>query len=262
MPSERLGSQIKDASLVKKMDVRHAAADQGGECVQVTVGALWCTHYSGSVRALKYRRLRYAYRAPAFFADESLRSGMSVEFLRFDADFETRDVDGSTSALAETVDIVYVSCHGTTGNHGYSAILCSSDWLPAAAGTGASRPVVIVFDTCDLIDLGDPAWRRHWQVPTVGAGLRLLLGFSSPATVGEATSLRGRAFVENLARGDTFVDAWTGAIVRTRYQGTDQAVALAFGDSAQDASSVLRTASLLAMPAPRASLSPIVVRYP
>lgn len=230
--------------------------------MSVTVGAVWCTNFSGALRAVRHRRLRYAYRAPAFFADEALRSGMTIEFLRFDADFETRDVDGTTNALAESVDVLYLTSHGQTGGKGYSAILHSSDWLPATTGFGQTRPVVAVFDTCDLLDPSDPNWKVHWEVSTAGTALRLLLGFSSKATVGQATSVRGRAFVKNLAAGDTFVDAWTSAVLKTRYQGTDQPVAVAFGDSANDASTIISSASVAAMPGPRTSATPKVDRYP
>jgi hypothetical protein len=230
--------------------------------VTLRVGAAWCTHFSGVVRSAKHRRLRYAYRAPAFFADESLRSGMEIAFLRFDADFETRDLDGTVGNLAQAADVLYISSHGKTANTGFSAILHSSDWLPAVAGTGGTRPVVAVFDTCDLIDPADPAWNRHWEVSTIGLGLRLVLGFSTPATLSQATSIRGRAFVSNLVAGQTFVDAWEAAVVRTSYQGTDRPVAIGLGDSSQDASAVVNTSSLASMPGPRTQATPTAVKSP
>jgi hypothetical protein len=231
--------------------------------VTLTVGTGWSTHFSGTFRAMLRRRLRYAYRAPAFFADESLRSGWTVKFVRFDGEFELDDLDGTRNALAESVELLYIASHGTTGANGYSAILHGTDWFPAALGTGGKRPVVSVFDTCDLLDPNEPNWRTHWEKPSVGKALRLVLGFSSPATCGQATTVRGRAFVENLvAHRQNFVDAWTNAIVATSYQGTDHPVAIAFGDTAADARQIIANASLASIPAPRIANQPTVERFP
>lgn len=230
--------------------------------MSVAAGAAWCTYFSGTLRGLKFRRLRYAYRAPSFFTDEWLRAGQAIEFLRFDDNFETSSLDGSTDALAQTVDLLYVTSHGTNNSSGYRAILHGSDWKPALSGFGSERPTVVVFDTCDLLDGSDPAWSKPWEVSSVGLALRLVLGFSTPATIGQATSIRGRAFVQNLVAGHSFVDAWTGAVIPTSYQGTDQPVAIAFGDSSADASSVLSSASLTSMPAPRTVAVPTVIRFP
>ena len=227
-----------------------------------TAGTAWSTHFSGTLRALRHRRLRYAYRAPSFFADEWLRAGFDISFLRFDESFELEDVDGTRDALAQTVDLLYVSSHGSSDNSGYRAILHGSDWVPALGGFGATKPAVAVFDTCDLLDARDQKSLTAWEVASVGLGLRLVLGFSTPATVGQATSLRGRAFVKNLVAGDSFVDAWAGAVIPTSYQGTDEPVAIALGDSQSDATSVLYHASLTAMPAPRNMPVPTAVTFP
>jgi hypothetical protein len=186
-----------------------------------------------------------------------------VKFVRFDGEFELGDLNGTRDALAESVDLLYIASHGTTGANGYSAILHGTDWFPAALGTGGQRPVVAVFDTCDLLDPNDPNWRTHWEKASVGKALRLVLGFSSPATCGQATTVRGRAFVENLfTHHQNFVDAWDNAIRATRYQGTDHPVAIAFGDDAADARQIIQNASLTAIPGPRNANQPTVERFP
>jgi hypothetical protein len=62
--------------------------------------------------------------------------------------------------------------------------------------------------------------------------------------------LRGRAFAENLLKGQTFVDAWFAAVSATTPL-YNKAIAIGIGETPGDASSVLRTASLAAMPGPR-----------
>lgn len=230
--------------------------------MSLSVGACWCTHFSGVSGLLWYRRLRYAYRAPAFFIDRMIGRGAGIEFLRFDDKVSAADLDGASSQLATDVDILYVSSHGATDSSGYRVVLHSGEWRPVLGGLGHENPAVIVFDTCDLVDLSDPTWASLWEHSTVGKALRIVLGFSSPATVSQATSIRGLAFVDNLERGDTFADAWMGAIYSTRYQGTDIPVVLGFGDDQHDAHSALNNASLSAMPGPRMQTIPTVVRYP
>ena len=228
----------------------------------VSAGAGWCTHFSGTRRVLRHRRLRYAYRAPSFFADEWLRGGNRIEFLRFDESVDACDFDGTQAALAEHVDVLYIATHGSNNAAGYRTILHGSDWEPALGGFGPNGPSVVIFDTCDLVSLSNRNWNVPWEVPTVGRALRLVLGFSTPATVGQATSVRGRGFVQNLLAGDTFVDAWMGCIVGTSYQGTDQPVAIAFGDSATDARTVLVSARLNNIPGARGNTIPTTLRYP
>ena len=75
------------------------------------VGVAWSTHFPGNgwLGTLRYRRLRYAYRAPSFVAEGMTGGGNVLSFLRFDEGLTRPDLDGTTNALARGVDFFYVS---------------------------------------------------------------------------------------------------------------------------------------------------------
>jgi Family of unknown function (DUF6345) len=219
------------------------------------VGVGWSTFFKRPwTRQLLYPRLRYAYRAPSFFLTYAA-SVRAVEFVRFDEALAVDDLDGTNTSLAESVDVLYLSGHGECGGGTYKAILHSGDW-PPSNGIGFTGPVVAVFDTCDLVDLNNPSWDTHWRSSTVGPALRLLLGFASVATVSQASSIRGDAFARNVEAGVPIAEAWLKAVHGTAPLGADLGIAIAFGDDAADAASILHTARIDALPGPRAAVAP------
>ncbi len=129
----------------------------------LSVGVGWSSHFKRSWRkSLLYRKLRYAYRAPAFFAEAMLADGANIKILRFDEALAAADLDGTSGQLAESVELFYCASHGEYKTHSYSLILHDADWKPCAMGLGTNRLAVAVFDTCDLLDLHDPVWPNQW----------------------------------------------------------------------------------------------------
>jgi hypothetical protein len=225
---------------------------------KLSIGVGWSSHFKRTgVQSLFYRKLRYAYRAPAFFLEAMLADNAHIKFLRFDEALLPADLDGSPNQLAESVDLVYFASHGEYRAHSYSLILHGSDWKPCAKGLGTSSLSVAVFDTCDLLDLNDPAWNDPW-VSSVGLHLRLLLGFASPATVATDSTARGKAFAAKIISGDPLGPAWLEAVHGTAYAGADLGVAIGFGDDAADADWALHRMTLADLPRPRNSSSPPV----
>src|SRR5258708_8380206 len=191
---------------------------------KLSVGVGWSSHFKRSgLKSLLYRKLRYAYRAPAFFAEAMLGHGANIKLLRFDEALISADLDGTSAPLAESVDLFYCVSHGEYKAASYSLILHNGDWKPCANGLGTNRLAVAVFDTCDLLDLRDPAWPNQW-VSSVGPHLRLLLGFASPATVATDSTARGKAFARKIISGDPIGPAWLEAAHGTAYAGADLGV--------------------------------------
>lgn len=216
------------------------------------VGIGWSTHFPGGgwLNKVRYRRLRYAYRAPAFVAEGMVTDGSVLSFLRFDEALTASDLDGTTDALAGAVDFFYVASHGTCATPGqYKLILHSGEWAVSGADLGSSGPSVATFDTCDLVDLTDPGWVSPWL--TAGPSLRLLLGFASPATVAQNSTLRGLEFATKILAGDPVAPSWLQAVHQNSYAGTDLAVAIAFGDDIADADWALHDMTLADLPSPR-----------
>jgi Family of unknown function (DUF6345) len=225
----------------------------------VSVGIGWSTHFPGGglIRKLKYRRLRYAYRAPAFVAEAMVADGSTLGFLNFDERLKVADLDGTNQALACSVDFLYVASHGEyTSSSTYKLILHTGEWPVSGSDLGAGAPSVAAFDTCDLLDLNDPQWPTAWQ--TAGSSLRLLLGFASPATVAADSTLRGRVFAEKILAGDPIGPAWLQAVHGNSYLDTDLGVAVGFGDSLDGADWALHDMTLSDLPKPRYGGSPII----
>jgi hypothetical protein len=183
-------------------------------------------------------------------------AGDNVGFIHFDEMLKVDDLDGTAGAIAKSVDVLYLAGHGACAHGRFQAILYDRDWEPARSGLGDERPVVVIFDMCDLVDLKRDGWQVPWMGASVGLGLRLLLGFSSLATVTAASSLRGSAFAEELSAGEPIADAWLAAVDNTVSPGLDVAIAIGLGDDEADANSVLNTATLANLPGPRAQHSP------
>lgn len=223
---------------------------------KLSIGIGWSSHFQRpGLQSLFYRKLRYAYRAPALFMEAMLADNARIKFLRFDEDLLPVDFDGTSDQLAESVDLVYFASHGEYRAHSYSLILHGADWKPCTKGLGTSSLSVAVFDTCDLLDLNDSAWQSSW-VSSVGPHLRLLLGFASPATVATDSTARGRAFAAKIIGGDPLGPAWLQAVHGTAYAGADLGVAIGFGDDAADADWALHDMTLVDLPRRRKSSSP------
>ena len=221
----------------------------------VRVGVGWATHFSRSgIKRLQYRRLRYAYRAPSFFLQGMIARGDNLEFVEFDEDLTSTDLNGP-AALAPQVDVLYIASHGMTSNSGYQLALHGEDWTLMASTFGSTGPAVVIFDTCNLVDLRRNKWEDDWRTSAIGSALRLVLGFSSPATVSQPTSIRGSAFATELDRLPV-AEAWYASIQSTSYVGTDRPFAIAFGEDDNDAQNILDTARIDALPGPRTSAIP------
>jgi hypothetical protein len=236
----------------------HFAEDRGqhrrGKMVKV--GAVWCGFYKrpGFLSGLKYRALPHANRGPSLFLHTMRDAGHEIDLLSCDeslelTDFSTAQTRYGSQRIHESADIFYLMTHGLFDANGYRACLCDKDWWPSATGLGNGNTVVAVFDTCFLIDSA-LKWQAIWGAASLGPTLRLMLGFDNLAGADRGTALRGRAFAENLLKGQTFVDAWFAAVSATTPL-YNKAIAIGIGETPGDASSVLRTASLAAMPGPR-----------
>ena len=244
--------QVVPASMPKPEEV--AASTQR----RVSIGIGWSSHFERpGLLSFRYRKLRYAYRAPSFFLEAILANQAEVKFLRFDEELVHEDLDGTSGKIGESADLVYFASHGEYKAHGYSLALHDADWQPCAKGLGTGSLSVAVFDTCDLVDLNDTSWRDAW-ISSVGAHLRLLLGFASPATVAPDSTVRGKAFAEEIIAGNPIGHAWLDAVHENAYPGADVAVAIAFGVDTADAQWALREMTLGDLPCPRSSPSPIV----
>jgi Family of unknown function (DUF6345) len=183
-------------------------------------------------------------------------AGHDVEFLFCDEELALSSLDGTKRFLQDGVDILYVMTHGNFGTQGYAVELNASQWLPAVTGIGTgtgSRLSVAIFDTCHLIN-SSQNWESEWtKHRALGNSLRLILGFEGTVAIDQGSALRGKAFADELLSGKTFVDAWLVATDATiKYDPQyKMAVAIGIGDTAQDASAIITTASLAHMPAAR-----------
>jgi hypothetical protein len=234
-----------------------------GQANKRTIGVGWSTYFSrpGIFSRFTYYSLKFTYRSPAFFADAMLRGGNQSNFVRFDDDLRVEELDGTTDALAERVDIVYLCSHGEYRKGNYQVDLHARDWMPFKSGLGHQGPRIVVFDTCHLVDLGS-TWPPPWTQGQVGPALRFVLGFASEATVCSGSpSQRGRVFALNLLKGDPIADAWLDAVVTTRFSNiTEVPIAIAFGDDDLDAQAVLNQATWDTLPGPRTGTKPVVVK--
>jgi hypothetical protein len=179
-------------------------------------------------------------------------AGHEIQFLICDDLLQLADLDGTSRRLQNDVQLLYVMTHGEFKNTGYEVCLHSADWVPGTTGIGQNNLAVAVFDTCGLIDKSSiPNWQAVWRTANVGPTVRLLLGFDGPVLIDRASGLRGKAFAENLLSGNTFADAWIGAVHSTVPSSSGKAVAIGIGDHAAGAQNILDTASISFMPSPR-----------
>lgn len=219
----------------------------------VRIGAAWSTDFKHPLRRRIFFRLRYSYRAPDFFVARMVKASAPVAFVAFDEGLTLDRLSGATTRIQEDVDIMYLSTHGSCTNGLYRAHLHANDWIPTQHGLGKKGPAIIVFDTCNLIDLKDPTWINHWRGNTVGPALRLVLGFAGPADSGKEPSRRGDGFAREMLRGRPVAQAWLRAVHQTSVsnEDIDCGIAIALGDSPSDAKHVLDHIGLGNWPGPR-----------
>lgn len=222
----------------------------------MNIGAVWCGFYNrpGVLSGLKYRALPHANRGPSLFLHTMRDAGHQVGLLSCDeslelTDFSLAQARYGSEKIHESAEIFYLMTHGLFDGKGYRACLCDKDWWPSVTGFGGGNTVVTVFDTCFLID-SSLSWQAIWASANPNLTLRLMLGFDNLAAADRATALRGKAFAENLLKGQTFVDAWFAAVSATT-PVYNKAIAIGIGDTPGDAMHMLQTASLAAMPGPR-----------
>ncbi len=155
----------------------------------IRIGVGWSTDFPRPwPNQINYRPLRAAYRAPSFFLESMLGGGSVVGFIKFDEQLQIEQLVGSSASLGARINVLYLVSHGENHNGQYQLDLHKGDWSPAVSGIGDISPTVIVFDTCDLVDLESPNWATYWQSPKIPKTLRIVFGFSSQATVTEETS--------------------------------------------------------------------------
>lgn len=231
--------------------------DGKGAVLHVTSG--WCTYFSRPFpRNFQYRRLRFAYRAPSFFLAEMSAAGHRVGYLGFDEALElVRGSDQDNHEIAR-LDLMWITTHGEFRQNGYQFDLHKADLQLNEAQLGFGDPTILILDTCDAVDLLDREWRELWA-NAVGPNLRLVLGFSTPATVSETTSIRGRAFAQRALHGEPLASAWVDVATSTAYPGTDRAIAFALGDGRDDALSTLSETTLGNLPPARIGGTPTIV---
>lgn len=196
--------------------------------------------------------LRTSYRAPSFFVERMAGANSPVGFVRFDEGLTLDRLSGTTARIQEDVDIMYLSTHGRCSKGLYIAHLHANDWIPTKHGLGQRGPAIIVFDTCDLVDLTKPSW-SNWQGSMVGPALRLVLGFAGPADAGKKPSRRGDGFAREMLKGRPVAQAWLTAVHQTSisHADYDYGIAIALGDSPSDAQHVLDNVTLGNWPGPR-----------
>jgi hypothetical protein len=224
--------------------------------IGMNVGAVWCGFYNrpGLLSSLRYRALPHANRGPSLFLHVMRDAGHEVALLSCDeslelTDFSTAQARYGSEKIHESAEIFYLMTHGLFDGKGYRACLFDKDWWPSATGLGGGKTAVTVFDTCFLID-SSLNWQAIWTGANPSPTLRLMLGFDNLAGADRGTALRGKAFAENLLKGQTFVDAWFAAVSSTT-PIYNKAIAIGIGETPADAQHVLQTASLAAMPGPR-----------
>lgn len=217
------------------------------------IGAAWSTDFKHPLRRRLFFRLRYSYRAPDFFVARMVKAGAPVAFVAFDEGLTLNRLSGTTAQIEDDVDIMYLSTHGSCTNGLYRAHLQANDWIPTQHGLGRNGPAIIVFDTCNLVDLKDRNWINHWRGSTVGPALRLVLGFAGPADAGRKPSRRGDGFAREMLKGRPVAQAWLTAVHQTSvsYEDIDHGIAIALGDSPSDAQHVLDNSCLGNWPGPR-----------
>lgn len=220
------------------------------------IGILWASYFKRSFLG-RLPSLNNAYRPPSLFASRMRDAGHELQFLFCDDMLEICDLDGTSRKLQDDVDLLYIMTHGEFLSGGYEASLHVSNWVPATTGIGDQKLQVIVFDTCELLNTASITnWQAVWRSAKLGEHVRLLLGFDGPVAIDAASALRGKAFADNLIKGDTFADAWIGAARSTIGSVHKKAVAIGIGDNQTDAQAVLDNASLASLPGPRGTGTP------
>jgi hypothetical protein len=217
--------------------------------VECSLAIGWSTFFRRPFpKQLRFPKLRYAYRAPAHVLERLTTNGGVLSVLRFDEHFGGDTLDSQLAG----VDLLYLSTHGGQGSHGYETALTHEDWRISAGRLGHGGPRAVVFDTCDLVDTRSQDWPDFWKNAPFGPDLRLVLGFSSQATVSPETSCRGDAFGQLVLANEPLARAWLRAATGTIWPGLDKPIAIALGDSDEEARWFATSARLSDLRTPRA----------
>jgi hypothetical protein len=216
--------------------------------VDVTVG--WCTEFEPGWRV---HRLLRASRPPALFQYHFGRylasigeplSGRAI----LDEDLGVGGLSPAAEAAIAGADIVFLSSHGRMDGTTYRLRLRRGEWAPTDSPP-PQGPTVLVLDTCNVMRDGMMPERSAW-LQASQCSPAIVLGFVGPATDGYSASMRGRAFAEHLAAGNTFAVSWFRAIQDTQPRRLrDRVIAMAFGPTEAAARATLQTASLANRPA-------------
>jgi hypothetical protein len=216
--------------------------------VDVTVG--WCSEFEPRWRA---SRLLRASRPPALFQYHFGRYlaaigepliGRAI----LDEDLGVGGLSPAAEAAIAGADIVFLSSHGRMDGTTYRLRLRRGEWAPTDSPQSAG-PMVLVLDTCNVVRAGVKPEHSAWSQAGRWSPA-IVLGFRGPATDGYSASMRGRAFAERLATGDTYATAWFNAIRDTQpRRRRDCAIAMAFGPTEAQARACLQSASLANPPA-------------
>jgi uncharacterized protein DUF6345 len=216
------------------------------------IGVTWCSIFKrpGVFAPISFRALKYAYRAPSLFASKMTTAGYPVRSFACDEELRLAVFDGSVRTIHDEVDFLYFASHGRFEPTGCEAFLHLTDWLPLTTGVGKSKLKIIVFDTCEMI-IGSRDRTAEWSKVNMGPNVRMILGFDGSAASDQQRALRGLAFAEALLQGRTIAYSWIKAVRSTSTSQYSRAVAIGLGDDDADAQSVLRSATLAAIPGVR-----------
>jgi hypothetical protein len=215
--------------------------------VDVTVG--WCSEFEPAWRV---HGLLRASRPPALFQYHFGRylaaigeptTGRAI----LDEDLGIGSLSQAAEAAIAAADITFLSSHGRMDGTTYRLRLRRGEWAPTDSPQ-PTGPKVLVLDTCNVVRAGVRPEQSAW--PQAGRpSPAIVLGFVGPATDGYSASMRGRAFAEHLAVGDTYATAWFRAIQDTQpRRRRDCAIAMAFGPTEVEARAHLQSASLASPP--------------
>jgi hypothetical protein len=141
-----------------------------------TVGGLWCGlfEHDGWFAHVRVPDLAFAYRGPSLFLSAMRKAGAHVAFLFADEQI-TDACFGPPGGEIHQALLTYVCTHGKCPESGYQAYLHRGIWEPRKTRFGSERPIVVIFDTCNLIEASQ-GWQKTWADTLRGGSVRLLLG--------------------------------------------------------------------------------------
>ncbi len=237
---DRLTAMIPE--VLKQLELRNDAKIETAPLDALkTVGALWCGLFDhpGRFAHIRVPDLRFAYRGPSLFLSIIRQRGSQIAFLIADEDMSDACFPLPPKAGQEAA-LVYLCTHGKCPASGYEAYLNRGTWKPGKTRFNKELPIVMVLDTCNLIE-GAHGWETGWANALRGGSVRLLLGFMGLTSIDPGSSLRGKAFAENLVsqKKMSYADAWIDAVRTQAVTENRHAIAIGVGDSPADAEEML-----------------------